>query len=84
MREPRPYFDDDFEVFIDASQSNYFYVEFEMNARSQTPQTLGVSFFFEGSQLLKLSCIWDPGCVKAQGLENNSSTALLCSEVVLK
>lgn len=46
MREPRPYFDDDFEVFIDASQSNYFYVEFEMNARSQTPQTLGVSFFW--------------------------------------
>jgi hypothetical protein len=39
---PRPYFDDDFEVFIDASQSNYFYVEFEMNARSQTrPQTVG-------------------------------------------
>ena len=32
----RPYFDDDFEVFIDASQSNYYYVEFEMNARSVT------------------------------------------------
>ncbi|CAK9099323.1 Protein SRG1 (AtSRG1) (Protein SENESCENCE-RELATED GENE 1), partial [Durusdinium trenchii] len=27
-----PYFDDDFEVFIDESQSNYFYVEFELNA----------------------------------------------------
>ena len=31
----RPYFDDDFEVFIDGSQSNYFYVEFELNARSK-------------------------------------------------
>eukprot|EP00438_Fugacium_kawagutii_P005541 Skav234074 [mRNA] locus=scaffold2565:105004:109097:+ [translate_table: standard] len=36
MVSVQPYFDDDFEVFIDASQSNYFYVEFEMNARSQT------------------------------------------------
>ncbi|CAE7249136.1 CODM, partial [Symbiodinium pilosum] len=35
-----PYFDDDFEVFIDASQSNYYYVEFEMNARNATYDTL--------------------------------------------
>ncbi|CAJ1424702.1 unnamed protein product [Effrenium voratum] len=35
-----PYFDDDFEVFIDASQSNYFYVEFEMNARNASYCTL--------------------------------------------
>ncbi|CAE7240780.1 CODM [Symbiodinium sp. CCMP2456] len=35
-----PYFDDDFEVFIDPSQSNYFYVEFEMNARNATYDTL--------------------------------------------
>lgn len=35
-----PYFDDDFEVFIDASQSNYFYVEFEMNARNASYATL--------------------------------------------
>lgn len=35
-----PYFDDDFEVFVDPSQSNYFYVEFEMNARNATYSTL--------------------------------------------
>ncbi|CAE8625929.1 unnamed protein product [Polarella glacialis] len=35
-----PYFDDDFEVFVDASQSNYFYVEYEMNARNATYGTL--------------------------------------------
>lgn len=35
-----PYFDDDFEVFIDASQDNYFYVEYEMNARNATYNVL--------------------------------------------
>jgi hypothetical protein len=35
-----PYFDDDFEVFIDPSQSNYFYVESEFNARNATYDTL--------------------------------------------
>ncbi|CAK9054954.1 unnamed protein product [Durusdinium trenchii] len=35
-----PYFDDDFEVFIDGSQSNYFYVEFELNARNASYTTL--------------------------------------------
>ncbi|CAK0881414.1 unnamed protein product [Prorocentrum cordatum] len=35
-----PYFDDDFEVFVDASQDNYFYVEYEMNARNASYGTL--------------------------------------------
>lgn len=35
-----PYFDDDFEVFIDASQDNYFYIEYEMNANNATYETL--------------------------------------------
>lgn len=35
-----PYFDDDFEVFINAAQDNYYYVEFETNARNATYSTL--------------------------------------------
>eukprot|EP01063_Lacrimia_lanifica_P030080 TRINITY_DN4725_c0_g1_i1.p1 TRINITY_DN4725_c0_g1~~TRINITY_DN4725_c0_g1_i1.p1 ORF type:complete len:546 (+),score=181.64 TRINITY_DN4725_c0_g1_i1:55-1692(+) len=35
-----PYFDDDFEVFINPSQDNYYYTEFEMSARNATYSTL--------------------------------------------
>eukprot|EP00927_Polykrikos_kofoidii_P049312 TRINITY_DN43386_c0_g1_i1.p1 TRINITY_DN43386_c0_g1~~TRINITY_DN43386_c0_g1_i1.p1 ORF type:complete len:590 (-),score=38.89 TRINITY_DN43386_c0_g1_i1:54-1721(-) len=35
-----PYFDDDFEMFVDPSQSNYNYVEFETNDRNATYSTL--------------------------------------------
>lgn len=35
-----PYFDDDFEVFINAAQNNYFYVEHEVNVRNATYSTL--------------------------------------------
>jgi len=35
-----PYFDDDFEVFVDASMDNYFYVEYEVSARNASYSTL--------------------------------------------
>ena len=35
-----PYFDDDFEVFVNAAQDNYYYVEYEMNANNATYNVL--------------------------------------------
>ena len=35
-----PYFDHDFEVFIDPSQTNYFYKEFEINSKNATYDVL--------------------------------------------